>query len=221
MSNDIEDEKNATQPPGQTTPRHILLLGQAVGHTRWVVLIAVVAVLLVSLSLFVLGAIEAVTAVWRAWAIMLQQGQPPDLSAYFLEIVGVMLEAVVFFLIGIGLFSLFISPLNLAVALGVETMNDLEERVIGVVVSVLAVTFLEHFVRWEKPLETLQFGGALSLTVIALVLFQRYSHRAKEDQKAHMPDTQARSRKEMFEESKESHVIHADEVNGESVRHRD
>ncbi len=221
MSNDPKPKDDAAEQPEQVIPRHLIVLGQIVGHTRWVVLIAVVAVLLVSLTLFMLGAIEAVTAVWEAWSHMLQHGKPPDLSAQFLEIVGVMLEAVVFFLIGAGLFSLFISPLNLAVALGVETLNDLEERVMGVVVSVLAVTFLEHFVRWENPFETLQFGAALSLTVIALVLFQRYSHRAKEDQKAHMPDTQARSRKEMFEESKESHVIHPDEISGESRRGRD
>lgn len=75
-----------------------------------------------------------------------------------------MLEAVVFFLIGVGLFSLFIAPLNLAVALGVETLNDLEERLISVVVAVLAVTFLQHFIRWEAPPDTLQFGAALALT---------------------------------------------------------
>jgi hypothetical protein len=36
----------------------------------------------------------------------------------------------------------------------------------------MAVTFLEHFIQWREPLETLQFGGALALAVAALMLFQ-------------------------------------------------
>lgn len=189
------------------SPVPFAALGQAIGHTRFVVLVAVAAVLLVAVSLFVLGTVQAVTTVWQAWAATLQGDQAPHLSVEFLEIVSVMLEAVVFFLIGVGFYSLFIAPLNLAIALGVETLNDLEERVISVVVVVLAVTFLLHFIRWEKPLETLQFGAALALTVASLVLFQRYSQRAKEDQKAHKPDTQQRSKREMFHEHEEQHEI--------------
>ena len=182
-------------------------LGQGVGHTRFVVLIAVAAVMLVAISLFVLGAVQAVSTVWHAWATTLQGAEAPNLSVEFLGVVSVMLEAVVFFLVGVGLYSLFIAPLNLAVALGVETIHDLEERVISVVVAVLAVTFLQHFIRWEEPAQTLQFGAALALTVASLVLFQRYSHRAKEDQKAHKPEAQERSKVKMFVEQDEHHEI--------------
>lgn len=194
--------------------RHSLTaLGQAVGHSRFVVLVPVVAVLLVAFSLFLLGAIHAVVDVWRIWdGVFHGQLEVPDLSATFLKTVTVMLEAVVFFLIGIGLYSLFIAPLNLAVALGVETLNDLEERIISVVVVVLAVTFLQHFIEWREPLQTLQFGGALAAAVGALVLFQLISHRAKEDQKTHKPDTQERSKRDMFHRDEEQHDIKPDEV---------
>ena len=148
-------------------------LGRAIGRTRLVVLLAVFAVLLVALSLFVLGAVLAITSMWAAWGDMVQgQLDAPVLKVQFLEIVNVMLEAVIFYLIGVGLFSLFIAPLNLALALGVETLHDLESKVISVVVAMMAVTFLEHFIQWKQPLEVLQFGGALAVTVAALVLFQ-------------------------------------------------
>lgn len=195
--------------PHSSTRLHAL--GQIVGHTRFVVLIAVGAVLLVAISLFVLGTVQAVSIVWQAWAAALQGDHAATLSVQFLEIVIVMLEAVAFFLIGVGLYSLFIAPLNLAVALGVETLNDLEERVISVVVAVLAVTFLQRFIRWQDPLGTLQFGIALALTVASLVLFQRYNHRATEDQKAHEPDTQQRSRQKMFHEHEERHEVRSGE----------
>ncbi len=194
-------------PAAAPPPAPLAWLGQGVGHTRFVVLIAVAAVLLVAISLFALGAVQAVSTVWQAWAATVQGARAPHLSVEFLGVVSVMLEAVVFFLIGVGLYSLFIAPLNLAVALGVETIHDLEERVISVVVAVLAVTFLQHFIRWEEPAQTLQFGAALALTVASLVLFQRYSHRAKEDQKAHKPEVQDRSKRKMFHEQEERHEI--------------
>lgn len=192
---------------GKRSPDALGTLGQVIGHTRFVVLIAVIAVLMVAVSLFVLGAVQAITTVWQAWVNTFHGDQAPHLSADFLGIVIIMLEAVVFFVIGVGLYSLFIAPLNLAIALGVETLNDLEEHVISVVVAVLAVTFLQNFIRWESPQETLQFGAALALAVASLVLFQRYSHHAKEDKKHHKPDTQQRSKREMFEEDEERHEI--------------
>ena len=83
-----------------------------------------------------------------------------------------------------------------------------------VVVVIPAVTFLGHFVRWEEPLETLQFGAALALVVGAIVLFQAYSHRAREDQQSHHPDVQARAKRELFQEDHEQHEVKPDEVAG-------
>jgi hypothetical protein len=47
----------------------------------------------------------------------------------------------------------------------------------------------------------LQYGGALAVTVGALVLFQFYNHRAKEDQQAHGASEQ--SKKDLFERDQE------------------
>ena len=176
------------------------------------VLLAVLAVLFVSLSLFLHGTLLAVKSVWDAWAgVFRGHMESRDLTVQSLEIVSVMLKAVVFYLIGVGLYSLFIAPLNVTVALGVETFHDLESKVISVVVVIMAVTFLEHFIRWENPLETLQYGGALALVVGALVLFQLFSHRATEDQQSHRPDAQTRAKREMFEEHEEQPEVRAEE----------
>lgn len=200
---------------------HTLLapFSRAIGRTRFVVLLAIIAVMLVAVSLFLLGTIQAVLGIWHAWSSVLQgalteesQAGTTQLTVEFLELVSVMLKAVVFYIIGVGLYSLFIAPLNLTVSLGVETLVDLESKVVSVVVVILGVTFLEHFIRWEKPTETLQFGAALALVVVALVLFQMYSHRTKEDQKAHNPDVQARAKRNLFQEDREEHEITHDEV---------
>lgn len=177
---------------------------QAIGHSRFIVLLAVAAVMLVAVSLFLLGTIQAVSGVWRAWREVLQGNlHSTELTIQFLEIVSVMLKAVVFYLIGVGLYSLFVSPLNITVSLGVETLTDLESKVVSVVIVILSITFLEHFVRWEEPLATIQFGAAMSLVIVALVLFQRYNHQVKADLQSNNGGVQAQAQREMFERDQE------------------
>ena len=82
-----------------------------------------------------------------------------------------------------------------------------------------SVTFLEHFIMWQDPLPTLQFGAAMALVIVSLVLFQMYSHRATEDQKANNPDVQARAKRRLFQEDREQQEIELDEVAGTNKQH--
>jgi uncharacterized membrane protein YqhA len=188
--------------------------GRLIGRSRYVVLLAVVAVMLVSVSLFLLGTIGAVKSILNSWGELASHGEAGSTEQIVesLAIIGVMLRAVVFYLIGVGLYSLFIAPLNLTTALGVESLSDLETKVISVVVVILAVSFLQHFVRWEQPFETLQFGLTMAAVVAALVLFQVNSRRSKELAKEHRPDVQKRAQAEMFHEAKEERTVRADEM---------
>lgn len=189
-------------------------LGNIIGRSRYVVLVAVVAVLLVSLSLFLLGTIGAAKSIYNSWSEFYFQGEAGSTKQIVesLSIIGVMLRAVVFYIIGVGLYSLFIAPLNLTTALGMESLSDLEVKVISVVVVILAVKFLQEFVKWEQPLEIAYFGGTLAAVVAALVLFQWNSRRSKEFSKEHSPDVAKRAQKEMFENDNEQRAIEPDEI---------
>jgi uncharacterized membrane protein YqhA len=179
------------------------------------VLVAVVAVIAVSLALFLLGAGQAVKTLWHAGQGALQGNfGSAELTVEILEIVSTMLKAVVFYIIGVGLYSLFIAPLNLTAALGVETFNDLEIKVVSVVVVILGVTFLEHFIAWQQAFETMMFGVALAVVVVALVLFQWHSNRAKEEQKMNDPDAQAKAQRELFHQDREEREVDPEEVAG-------
>lgn len=187
-------------------------LGHLIGRSRLVVLVAVVAVLLAALTLFLIGAIEAVESVWGAWTLVLSPSlEPANLTVEFLSVVTTLLKAVVFYLIGVGLYSLFIAPLNLSISLGVETLTDLESRVVSIVVVILAVTFLERFIRSDSALEVLQFAGAGALMIAALVFFQSYSRREKESQQEHGMETRSRAQHEVFEQDRERHAIDREE----------
>lgn len=203
----------ATGKQNRATPPSFF--NQAIGRSRYIVLVAVVAVLLVAVSLFLLGALQAFIGIYHAWSEVLHgEFDTANLTVEFLELVSVMLKAVVFYIIGVGLYSLFIAPLNLTVSLGVETLNDLESKVISVVVVILGVTFLEHFIQWQEPVATLQFGGALALVVGALVFFQQGNHRAKEDQKEHNPDEQKRAQRDMFQGDQEEQMVEPEDAAG-------
>ena len=206
----------AHDSPDNSPPADLPLagFGRVIGRSRYVVLIAVVAVLLVSLTLFLLGALNAFAVTWKAWreAYALGEFASTDLLIEILGVIDVMLRAVVFYIIGVGLYSLFIAPLNLTAALGVESLIDLETKVISVVIVILAVAFLEHFVRWEKPAETLHFAAALAIVVASLVIFQWNNQRAKEFEKTHRPEVQARAQSEMFQGKHEEREIRPEET---------
>jgi uncharacterized membrane protein YqhA len=174
-------------------------LARVVGQTRFVVLLAVAAVLLVAIALFVLGAVMAVAAVWSASQTVLRGDLgSTSLTVQFLEIVSVMLKAVIFYIVGVGFYSLFITPLNLPLALGMETLHDLEAKVVSAIVVIMSVTFLEHFIIWEQPSELVPMGFMLAVVVLALVAFQFFTHWAKEQQIHSSARTQDTARHRLF-----------------------
>ena len=181
---------------------------RAIGHTRFVVLIGVVAVLLIAAALFVYGAGLALWTIWLVvQGILAGQQSSADITVEFLEIVSAMLKAVVFYLVGVGLYSLFIAPLNLPVALGVETLNDLESKIVSVIVVIMAITFLERFIQWQQATEILQFGIAFSLVTAALVLYQWHAHRSKEELVKQSPAVEQRAHRELFSAGRERRSV--------------
>ncbi len=183
------------------------------GHTRYVVVLAVLAVLLVAVSLFLLASWLAVVGVWHAFRdAFAGELDATALTVDFLEVISAMLKAVIFYLVGVGLYSLFIGPLNPTTVLGVETLGDLERKVASIVILILAVTVLEHFIRWEDPADTLRFGATLALVVAALVAFQVVSQRAAQEVRTSGPAAQARAQRELYTEAIEERTTPADDL---------
>jgi uncharacterized membrane protein YqhA len=189
-------------------PDHDTTVARLIGRSRLIVLIAVFAVLVAAFSLFLLGAYLALENVYFGWkGVVSGEVKSTDLTVRFLEIVTVMLKAVFFYLIGVGLFSLFISPLNLTVALGVETLNDLETKVISVVIVIMGVHFLEHFIQWTDPLHTLQHAASLGIVVSALVFFKIFAAREAHETRRQRGNAVAQAKVEMFEHAHEAQDV--------------
>lgn len=197
---------------------HDTTVARLIGRSRLIVAIAVFAVLLAAFSLFLLGAYLALENVYFAWkGVVSGTVQSTQLTVSFLEIVTVMLKAVFFYLIGVGLFSLFIFPLNVTVALGVETLNDLETKVISVVIVIMGVHFLEHFILWRDPLVTLQHAASLGIVVAALVFFKIFAAKEALENKRYRTEAVTQAKVEMFERSHEKQDIHRTVAGEESA----
>ena len=149
-------------------------LSRAVGFTRYIILLVVGSVLFVAISICLVAPVLTLGNLWN----VVQEGAGGSLAGHegilrVLDLVIVMLEVVTFYLVGIGLYHLFIGPLPLAERIGLDTLNKLESKVVSVIVVMMAVIFLEHLVLGHSPIDSLLFGAAIALVVSALASFQR------------------------------------------------
>jgi uncharacterized membrane protein YqhA len=182
-------------------------LARWIGRTRFVVMLPVGAVLLVAILLFLLG---TWLTLQHSVRIVLQafggQADFSSLTVELLEIVSLMLKAVIFYIIGIGFYSLFVAPLNVTAALGVETFSDLESKIVSVIVVIMAITFLEHFIAWQQPNDILQFGIALALVIGVLTAYQ-FVNQHGEEQGGAADTARRRAQKQLFEHDQEQEEI--------------
>ena len=118
------------------------------------------------------------------------EGHRVKLSVHFISAIDLFMVAVVMFVMGIGLFTLFVDKnqsINYPHWLRIRDLSDLKEKLIAAAVVVIVITFLEHIVMWEKPLETLYFGGAIALVIVSITFFSKLvvgseSHKRKEEE---------------------------------------
>lgn len=89
-----------------------------------------------------------------------------------LKAIDAVLVGVIFFIIGLGLFELFIHPIdNLPEWFKVENIDQLKAMLIKVVVVVMGVSFTGRIITWDGNSELLGFGVGLGAVILALSYF--------------------------------------------------
>ena len=83
------------------------------------------------------------------------------MSLAVIEIIDLFLIGTVACIAAVGLYKLFISDSDVALPmwLTINTLKDLEDKIIGVIVAALAVAFLGHAAGVEEPTALLSYGG--------------------------------------------------------------
>ena len=88
-----------------------------------------------------------------------------------MTIIDLFLLGTVLYIVAVGLYELFVDPgLPMPPWLRIATLDDLKERLLGVVVVLLAVTFLGSAVTWDGSANILALGLAVGAVVGAVTL---------------------------------------------------
>lgn len=155
-------------PPGDE-PRILRLLS----GSRYLIIIAVLSTLVAATALLLYGAYETIH-ILRSLA--LADGSGPKgakgLILAFIELTDLFLLATVLYVIAIGLFELFVDDrLDLPNWLEIHDLNDLKEKLIGVIIVVMGVLFLGQVVTWDGQRDLLGYGVGIALVIAALTWF--------------------------------------------------
>lgn len=101
-------------------------------------------------------------------------------SAHMISLLDAFLLAVVLYIFAVALYELFIGEVKVPEWLVIRNLDDLKMKLVSVIILVMAVTFVEHLVQWEKPVDTLLFGVATALVLSSLILYIRSGGRDHE-----------------------------------------
>ncbi|MEM9888555.1 MAG: YqhA family protein [Bacteroidota bacterium] len=102
-----------------------------------------------------------------------------------LKAIDLVLLAVIFFIIGTGLFELFIRPIdNLPDWFHMKNIDQLKGMLIKVVIVVMGVSFTGRIVTWDGKTDLLGYGIGLGVVIFALSYFLRVKMEEKEEEKS-------------------------------------
>jgi len=144
---------------------------------RYVVLIGVIACALGALLLFV-GALAQLVLVAATFFTGLGTAtQIKALAVNEIFLADITLIATALFLVAVGLYELFISKIDLPVGVTVVSLDDLKDKLVGVIIVALAVSFLAQIAIWDGKTDLLSYGVSIALVILALGVFS-YLRRA-------------------------------------------
>lgn len=146
--------------------------------TKYIVLLGVIGLLIASLAGFVLATVETVKLVqYVIWHFA-----DPELEieeVYFIKLVDGFLVSTGLLVFGLGLFQIFIQPLNLPDALRFTSIGQLKSTLANIIVLTLAVSFLTFVQEGEDAQTILLKGAGIAAVISVLVLFARYGETEK------------------------------------------
>lgn len=144
-----------------------------IGHARYIVIIAVLMTLLAATTLILFGAAETVIVIQQ----VITSGDfssktAKSLLLSFIEITDIFLLATVLYITALGLYELFIDDRTpVPHWLVIHSLDDLKDKLIGVVIVVIGVGFLGQFTTWNGETNLLISGGGAGIVIVALTYF--------------------------------------------------
>lgn len=146
------------------------MLRDILARSRYLVFIAVIGSFLASVIVLIYGGLTVLGIAFEVLTHgMFTAAGAKLLALACIEVIDLFLLGTVLYIVALGLYELFIEHgLPLPHWLVIADLDDLEGKLTGIVVVLLAVTFLANVVTWDGTLNILALGVAVGLVLFAL-----------------------------------------------------
>lgn len=140
--------------------------------SKAIIFLAVLGAITLSVTLFIYGFLVTIFSVSHSATHFSADIQSmKHVMAYAIEIVDLFLVATVFYIIALGFFELFIAKAPLPGWLKITDLDDLKEKLLGLVVIALAVLFLGEALTWVNGTDIAAYGIGTAGTIIAIAVY--------------------------------------------------
>jgi uncharacterized membrane protein YqhA len=145
---------------------------QLASASRYLIFIPALGSFIAATTLILYGAVEIGQLVLETFQTGVSSKGAKTLALGFIEVVDLFLLGTVFYITALGLYELFIDEnISLPAWLTINTLDDLKNKLTGVVILVMGVLFLGQVVTWDGERNLLPYGGAIALVIAALTYF--------------------------------------------------
>ena len=162
------------------------MLMKILSSGRYLMIIPVVGCVIISAGVMLMGVGRMFVGGWAYLAAGdLSPKATKAMSLAVIEIIDLFLIGTVSFITAVGLYKLFISSadIQMPMRLQINSVKDLEDKIIGVLVAALAVAFVGHAAGGDEPRELLNYGGGIALVIFALGFFSNFGGKKEKPKK--------------------------------------
>jgi uncharacterized membrane protein YqhA len=169
-------EADPAPPPATAEPPPAVgrLAVMALKALRLVMVIAITALLVASATLLLYGVVETVRHIVRLVVVVPGPNGTYNREIFLssIKLIDLILLATIMQVVGIGLYSLFISR-NLPVPDWLRTthVDELKYKLAGIVAVMLGVLFLEQVFSWGSDRDLMPLGIGIAAVILALSYF--------------------------------------------------
>ncbi len=145
------------------------VLRKILAGSRFLIIISVLGTLAGSIIVLGYGAVTVIgVLITIVYFHQFSTEEVKIVAATSVELIDLFLLSTILYIVSLGLYKLFIdATLPLPGWLVITDLNDLKERILGVIIVLLAISFLGYLVEWHFG----DYSIAASGVAVALVLF--------------------------------------------------
>lgn len=145
------------------------MLRTILASSRFFIAIGVFGAFVAAVSLIIYAGLVVFQVTWDAFSQDISPEHAKTLAVEFIELIDLFLLGTVLYIVALGLYELFIDDkLPMPRWLLIRDLDDLKDKLLGVIIVLLGVTFLGKVVTWDGNTDIVYFGAAIAAVIAAL-----------------------------------------------------